>query len=52
MKDCSAHIETLKSMSYTYKCTHGERGVDSELVMVVGVSKGTSVLQYLFWNSM
>ena len=38
------HEKTMKFMSSTCECTHGEQGVDCEFVMVVGVSRGTSVL--------
>ena len=37
-------LKTMKSISYTCECTHGEQGVDCEIVMVVGVGRGTSVL--------
>ena len=37
-------LETMKFMSSTCECTHGEQGVDCEFVMVVGVGRGTSVL--------
>ena len=36
--------KTMKFMSSTCECTHGEQGVDCEFVMVVGVGRGTSVL--------
>ena len=44
MKGCSAYIETMRSMSSTCECTHGERGVDCEFVMVAGVGRDTRVL--------
>ena len=37
-------LKTMKFMSSTCECTHGEQGVDCEFVMVVGVGRGTSVL--------
>ena len=37
-------LNAMRSMSPTYECTHGERGVDCEFVMVVGVGRDTSVL--------
>ena len=38
-------LKTRKSMSSTCECTHGEWGMDCEIVMVVGVGRGTSALQ-------